>query len=230
VYKPLVSVIIPVYNCDRYLGQALQSVLNQDYQPLEVIVVDDGSEDNSANIARSFKEIHYMYQPNQGVAMARNAGVAEAHGEFIAFLDADDLWPPNKLSVQVSYMLLHPQIGYTLAVLSNFLEPGTEWPSWVNNDPLTENRNAYSPCTLLVRKAVFDHIGIFDPRYKIGEDTEWFVRAKDAGIPFEILSDIVVQRRIHGSNLCYEKPAVRRHILMETLKASIDRKRNKERT
>lgn len=155
--KPLVSVIIPVYNCDRYLGQALQSV-------------------------------------------------------------------------QVSYMLLHPQIGYTLAGLINFLEPGTEWPSWANNDPLTENRNAYSPCTLLVRKAVFDHIGIFDPRYKIGEDTEWFVRAKDAGIPFEILSDIVVQRRIHGSNLCYENPAVRRHTLMEILKASIDRKRNKERT
>lgn len=225
----MVSVIIPVYNCDRYLGQALQSVQNQDYQPLEIIVVDDGSEDNSANIARSFKEVHYMYQPNQGVAMARNAGVAEAHGEFIAFLDADDLWPPNKLSVQVSYMLLHPQIGYTLAGLSNFLEPGTKWPSWANNDPLTENQNAYSPCTLLVRKAVFVHIGIFNPRYKIGEDTEWFVRAKDAGIPFEILSDIVVQRRIHGSNLCYENPAVRRHTLMEILKASIDRKRNNER-
>lgn len=228
VDKPLVSVIIPVYNCDRYLEQAIRSVLDQHYRPLELIVVDDGSEDHSADIAQSFKEVRYLHQPNQGVAAARNTGIAGAHGEFLAFLDADDLWPPNKLSAQVLYMLEHPQTGYTLTSLVNFLEPGTDWPSWANNDPRSEGQNAYSPCTLLARKTVFDCIGNFDSRYKIGEDTEWFVRAKDAEIPFMILSDVVVQRRIHGANLCYEKSALRKHTLMEILKASVDRKRHKE--
>ena len=98
--KPLVSVIVPVYNGEHYLSFAIHSILRQDYHPSEVIVVDDGSTDNSANIARSFKEVRYIHQSNQGVAMARNVGIAAARGEFIAFLDADDLWTPNKLSIQ----------------------------------------------------------------------------------------------------------------------------------
>lgn len=89
--RPLVSVIIPVYNGEHYLSFAIRSVLQQDYYPFEIIVVDDGSTDKSGNIARSFKEVHYIYQPNHGVAVARNVGVTAAQGEFIAFLDQDDL-------------------------------------------------------------------------------------------------------------------------------------------
>ncbi|MFM6154726.1 MAG: glycosyltransferase family 2 protein, partial [Sphaerospermopsis kisseleviana] len=135
--KPLVSVIIPVYNGDRHLAQAIESVLNQTYQPFEVIVVDDGSTDNSANVACSYKEVHYLYQPNQGVAVARNTGISQARGEFIAFLDQDDLWTPDKLTVQVDYLLKHENIGYTLSKMRVFLEPGTDKPSWLKQEYLS---------------------------------------------------------------------------------------------
>src|ERR1700730_8226464 len=90
--RPLFSVIVPVYNGERFLTAALQSILNQDHKPLELIVIDDGSIDQTAKIANSFSPVRYFYQNNQGVANARNAGLAAARGEFIAFLDADDLW------------------------------------------------------------------------------------------------------------------------------------------
>jgi glycosyltransferase involved in cell wall biosynthesis len=228
--KPLVSVIVPVYNCERYLGFGIQSILEQDYHPFEVIVVDDGSTDNSGNIARSFKEVHYIYQPNQGVAVARNVGIAAAQGEFIAFLDADDLWAPNKLSVQVDYLLKNPQVGYTLVKMHNFLEPGVRWPSWLGEEVSEADEYCYSLSTLVVRKSVFDEIGVFDPRFRIGEDTDWLIHAKVAGVPMAILPHVLVQRRIHGSNLCYnyDKPGVRLHTRMKALKASIDRKRNQK--
>ncbi|MBI4573499.1 MAG: glycosyltransferase family 2 protein, partial [candidate division NC10 bacterium] len=107
---PLVSVILPVYNGERFLAAAIASILAQDYQPIEVIVVDDGSTDGTAAIARSFQGVRYLYQPNQGPAFARNAGIAVARGAFIAFLDADDLMVPTRLSVQAGYLLAHPEI------------------------------------------------------------------------------------------------------------------------
>ena len=100
--SPLVSVIIPVYNGQAYLRPTLKSVFAQDYRPLEVIAVDDGSIDRSAEIIRSFPEVVYLYQDNRGHAAARNAGISAANGEFLAFLDADDLWPPDKLNLHLN--------------------------------------------------------------------------------------------------------------------------------
>ncbi len=108
--NPLVSVIIPVYNGERYLAEAIGSVLAQTYTPFELIIIDDGSSDNSSGIARSFKEVRYYHQSNQGVAAARNAGISFAHGGFIAFLDQDDIWMHDKLSVQMDYLLQHPEV------------------------------------------------------------------------------------------------------------------------
>ena len=111
VLGPLVSVVVPVYNGELYLARALSSVLGQDYGPLEVIVVDDGSTDNSAQIACSFGGVHYIQQPNQGVSASRNAGITASHGEFIGFRDQDDIWAPEKLSVQAGYLLKHHEVG-----------------------------------------------------------------------------------------------------------------------
>src|SRR4029079_2498347 len=106
--NPLVSVIVPVYNGERYLREALESVFAQTYRAIEVIVVDDGSPDDSGTIGQSFPEVRYIHQTNQGVAAARNNGIEAARGEFFAFLDQDDLWVPEKLNVQVEYFLGHP--------------------------------------------------------------------------------------------------------------------------
>src|SRR6185369_6617714 len=107
VENPLVSVIIPVYNGARYLGAALESVFAQTYREFEVIVVDDGSVDDSGVIAQSFPEVRYIHQANQGVAAARNHGIEAAGGEFFAFLDQDDLWNEDKLKRQVEFLLSH---------------------------------------------------------------------------------------------------------------------------
>src|SRR5215212_4035999 len=128
--RPLVSIVIPVYNGERFLTFALQSIFDQDYCPLEVIVVDDGSIDDSGNIARSFQEVRYVHQSNQGASAARNAGVAAAQGELIAFLDADDVWTPiNKMSRQTDYLLKHPETGYVVGRGENFLESRTDLPA-----------------------------------------------------------------------------------------------------
>ena len=107
-----VSVIIPTYNCDRYIDQAIASVLEQTYTDYELIIVDDGSTDDTAQVIKSYGDrINYIYQANQGVAQARNRGLAAAQGQYIAFLDQDDVFLPNKLGEQVSCFELHSDAG-----------------------------------------------------------------------------------------------------------------------
>ncbi|HEY9704613.1 MAG TPA: glycosyltransferase family A protein, partial [Allocoleopsis sp.] len=121
--NPLVSVIIPVYNGDRYLKAAIESVLCQDYEPIEIIIIDDGSTDNSAKIAQIFGDkINYFYQENSGVAVARNTGILRSKGELIAFIDQDDLWTENKLTLQIDYLMKNPNIGLIIGKMHCFLD------------------------------------------------------------------------------------------------------------
>lgn len=224
---PLVSIVIPVYNGERYLGEAIESVLAQTYRPVEVIVIDDGSTDSGAGIARSYKEVRYIYQTNQGTGMARNVGIAAARGDFIAFLDHDDLWTPNKLSVQVDYLRRHPHVGCVIARMRNFLEPGTPRPTWIRKDLLLTDYTGFLLGTLVARKTVFEQIGDFNTSYRHSNDSDWFFRANDAGIPMAILPEVLLYRRIHGSNLSYDTQTMMSE-RMRVLKASIDRKRNRK--
>jgi glycosyltransferase involved in cell wall biosynthesis len=221
--KPLASCIIPVYNGERYLAAALESVFRQDYRPFEVIVVDDGSTDSSACIARSYTKAHYIYQSNQGVTAARNAGISASRGKFIAFLDQDDLWTPVKLSIQIAYLLRHPDIGYVLAKQRLFLEPGTAKPAWLRRDLLENDHVGYLPGTLVTRRSIIEQIGAFDPTYRIGSDTDWLAHARDAGIPMAIIPEVLLLRRIHHSNQSTQTRVIRTE-LARLLKASIDRR------
>jgi glycosyltransferase involved in cell wall biosynthesis len=225
----LVSVIIPVYNCERYLAEAIESVLAQTYRPIEIIVVDDGSTDSTASIATSFKgDVRYVHQPNGGPAAARNRGLKLARGNVIAFLDADDLWTPNKLSLQVDCLLKHPHIGYTLARQRNFLEPGTDRPAWLRKELLLKDYVGTLQ-TLVARRKVFEQVGVFDPTFRINEDMDWFARAKDAGIPMIVVPEVLAYRRIHSTNLGYQAQ-VGDPVLFRTLRASIRRKGNRRPT
>jgi len=219
--NPLVSVIIAVSNCERYLAQAIKSVLAQTYRPIELIIVDDGSTDGTADIARSYKEVHYIYQDNQGVAAARNTGISASQGQFISILDADDLFPPNKLKVQVTYLLKHPRVGYTIGRIQNFPDSESSLPTHTTN--LLES-DQLGLASLVARRVIFEQIGGFDASYRVASDFEWITRAKDAGIPIAILPEIVLHRRIHSSNMSYQTQA-RRASLVRMFKASIDRQR-----
>lgn len=223
--KSLVSVIVPVYNGERYLGDALESIFAQDYRLLETIVVDDGSIDKSAHIARSFPEVLYIYKANQGVAAARNSGIAAARGEFIAFLDQDDIWMTNKLSVQINHLLEHHQIGYVISHQQLFLEPGTNVPLWLKKDLLFKDHPGYIPSALVVRRTVFEQIGVFDTAYTMGSDGDWFARAKDAGILMAVLPETLLRRRIHSSN-CSSQAQLGMRELLKVVKTSIDRQQS----
>jgi len=224
-YNPLVSVIIPVYNGEKYLVEAIESVLAQSYRPFELIVVDDGSTDGSAAIVHRYKDINYIYHPNMGVSIARNTGLAAARGAFIAFLDADDMWTPQKLQIQVGYLQENPSVMYTISKINNFIEPGSNIDPQILESILKKEQPGMA--TIVARKTVFDQIGIFDSRYQVGEDFEWIMRAKDADIPMTILPDVLLERRIHNFNISFTQSQVCIANWFQAIKESLNRRRKK---
>lgn len=222
--RPRVSVVVPVYNGAPFLAEALASVLAQSYEPLEVVVVDDGSSDSSARVAMSFAGVRCLRQPNRGVAAARNAGVAASSGELVAFIDQDDRWTPAKLRRQVPYLQGHPGTGFCLAHQRFVLEPGARRPSWLRAELLDADPVGYLPGTLVVRRTVLDRVGPFDETNPIASDTDWFLRAKDAGIAMAILPEVLLERRIHRDNQSAQTSSGTRQLL-EAVRRSIHRQR-----
>jgi glycosyltransferase involved in cell wall biosynthesis len=223
-HRPLVSVIIPVHNGERYLGEAIESVRRQTYWPFEIIAVDDGSTDGSAALVRSYPEIRLIQQPNAGNAAARNTGLAAAAGELLAFLDQDDFWSDQKLAVQVGHMLRQPALAYTLAQRLLFLDPGFERPPWLKPEPFVTPETGAVPGTLVARRRAFDRIGRFDPDLRLANDVDWLARARDAELPMAVLPDLLLYSRVHAGNLSADfRTGFSETLLL--LRASIARKR-----
>src|SRR3954470_15704279 len=137
---PLVSALVPVFNGERFLAEALDSIFAQRWEPLEVVVVDDGSTDRSAEIARSYS-VSYLHQENAGIATARNAAIEAAGGEIVAFLDADDVWLPGSLEKRVEHLLDTPEVGFVVGRMEVFLEPGHERPPWIEEEFVDKPQN-----------------------------------------------------------------------------------------
>lgn len=218
-----VSVVVPVFNGEPFLADALRSAFQQECPPAEIIVIDDGSTDGSAEVAHRFPGVRYIHQPNQGVAAARNAGIAAASCGLIALLDADDVWAPEKLAIQVDWLKEHPETGYVTAMFRNFLEPGTPKPLWITEKQLREDLPGGMP-NLVVRKPVFDLVGLFDATYRQGADFDWVLRAREAGIQSATLPQTLLHRRIHESNLSHQWQGSR-EVLMRSLRKAVTRRR-----
>ena len=218
----LVSVIVPVRDGARFLGEAIASVLAQDH-PHELIVVDDGSTDGSAAIARAFPGVTVLARPPQGVAAARNAGLAEAKGDLIAFLDADDLYVPDRFRQQAAILAAHLDVQYVLGRLVNFLEPGLAMPAWFAAEAQAKDRLGFVTSGLF-RRGVFDLVGPFDPSFGTGEDIDWLVRARERGLPSLVLDDVVLRRRIHDANASADVAGGHARLLA-ILQASVQRRR-----
>jgi len=219
-------VIIPVYNRADFVAQAIESVLRQDYAPFELIVVDDGSTDETAAVVRSFPQTRYLHQNNQGVSAARNAGIASCRGEFLTFLDSDDLWMPTKLSVQVGFHQDHPEIGYSITQQVVFLEAGCSRPSWLRPVMLAGPQLAQIPSSLMVRRAALERIGNFSATLQFSEDVDWFLRASDSGIKMGVIPEPLLRRRIHNQNLSADVTKCDLGQL-QAMKSSLERKRAK---
>lgn len=200
-----VSVVMPVFNGARYLGDALASVLAQSRPAHEIVVVDDGSSDTSADIvaqtaAGSPIPIHYVYQNNQGPAAARNSGIELASGQIIAFLDQDDLWLPEKLSRQVDHMDRQPGAGYSITLFNLLLSGIAQWPAWVRPELLERPHPGFTPSCLAVRRATFDAVGLFEVTLLTAYDTDWFSRAFDAAVEMALVPEVLTLYRIHATN------------------------------
>jgi glycosyltransferase involved in cell wall biosynthesis len=225
--SPLVSVIIPVYNYDRYLAEAIESVVTQTYQDLEPIVVDDGSTDQSAEVARSFagRGVRYCHQVHAGIGPARNKGVELAQGDFLAFLDADDRWPQQKIERQLRAFDDDPTLEMVFGQAVQ-LQNGPEWESGVKETtlPVAGMVPGMVPGTMLIKRAAFFRVGKFQGDWKVGEFIDWYARAVELQIRSLVLPDLCLWRRIHDSNQgVRERQSVSDYA--RVLKASLDRRR-----
>ena len=206
----LISVVIPVYNGERYLGQAIESVLAQAHRPLEIIVVDDGSTDGSATLSQQFgPPVRYHYQPNAGVGAARDMGAMLAQGEFLAFLDADDLWVSNKLDLQLCAFMDDPSLDISFGHVRQFYSPELDEETRRRIVLPDATFVGCHPGTMLLRQTTFRRIGRFRADQQVGQFIDWYARAQEQRLEMQVLPDILMQRRLHGANMSIQKRAAR---------------------
>jgi hypothetical protein len=197
--QPLVSVIIPVYNGSRFITEAVESITSQEYGALEIIVVDDGSTDDSAEIvARLGRDVRYVYQDNAGPGAARNRGIRDASGDLIAFLDADDLWAAGSVRLLLNRLIAHPELdvahGYARLFKDGESSSGLDS---MNPDEVFP----YYIGAGLYRRRAFEKAGLFEERLRFSEDTEWYWRAAELGLRIERLQGITLLVRRHENNM-----------------------------
>jgi len=193
-----VTAVVPAYQAAHLLGDALSSIRAQRPPVAEIVVVDDGSTDGTAEVALSTPDVHLLRQTQQGPAVARNAGVAAATSEWIAFLDADDLWLPGKLARQLAAIEGNPELDAVFTRLRNeYLGSDLEKRFHaVGGEPV-----GWHASTLLVRRAAFLATGGFDPTPRLAEFIDWYSRAVDSGLRFHSVDEVLVVRRVHGGNM-----------------------------
>jgi len=221
---PLISVIIPVYNCEKYLAEAITSVLSQTYQNTEVLIVDDGSTDNSQNVGKRFArqgQVKYLYQANQGIGAARNRALSVAKGEFFALLDADDVWLEDKLTWQMKEFERNPELDMIFGFVQQFFSPELHRQT---DKEIEKPMAGYFPGTLVIKKESFLKVGHFATDWTVGEFVEWFLRAQEVGLKSLLLRQVVMKRRIHTTNIG-KREAGSRGDYVRILKQALDRRR-----
>jgi glycosyltransferase involved in cell wall biosynthesis len=224
--KPLISAMITVFNGEKYIAEALQSIMSQNYLNFQIIVVDDGSTDHTKTVIQnSGVEVSYFYQEHGGIARGKNLGISHAKGDYFAFLDADDFWLNEKTNKQINLLLDDPSLDLVFGNVKQFYSP----------DLTAENREKYlcpensypgiHSGTMLIRRESFFKVGLFDTKWHKGIFNDWYLRAAEAGLRTYTFDDIFMMRRIHENN----HGIVNRDKSIEyvrMLKASLNRKKN----
>lgn len=196
---PLISVVIPCHNGAHFLPQAVASILAQDHPKLEIIVVDDGSTDDLATTIRDLPvEVRLLRQDNGGPAAARNTGIRAASADIIAFLDVDDLWPPDKLAVSLAWLAAHPGTDAVTGQAQLMEAAGTADDYCFVGSP--SDSFAHYIGAALFRRRAFSKGGLFDPLLRFGEDIDWFANAAHAGLVVDRLDMVTLHVRRHAAN------------------------------
>lgn len=224
-HRRSVTVVIPAYNAERYLAAAIGSVLAQGYAPIELLVIDDGSTDRTAAVAAGFSgAVRYERIPHSGAGAARNRGVAIAGGELLAFLDADDVWTPDKLARQVRTLETEPELEAVFGHVRQFRSPDLSAEEAARIRISAEVLPGYVPGTMLIRRTAFVRVGYFETVWRVGEFVSWHSRASECRLRTAMLPDVLMHRRLHAGNLGRRERQARSEYL-RLLKATLDRRR-----
>lgn len=205
---PKVSVIVPTYNRAAFLPAAIESILGQSFQDFEVLVIDDGSTDSTVEVLRTYHEkVTYIYQENQWVSAARNTGIEASRGEYLAFLDSDDLFLPDKLEIQVRLLDERPEIGLVASGHEFIDEEGQllQIPNFKTDRPTITLESilfgGLAPVhAVLIRRSWVNQVNGFDPKFPYAEDPDLWYRLALEGCPMVWESSVVCQYRVHANN------------------------------
>jgi glycosyltransferase involved in cell wall biosynthesis len=218
-----VSVIIPVHNTERYVAESIDSVLAQRRPADEVIVVDDGSTDRTPAVLAQFgSRITVLRQRHLGVSAALNAGLARATGDHLAFNDADDLWLPDKLTLQCELLAGEPGLEAAFGMVKQFVSP--DWDGGRDIAVPDHDQAGTSRPTMLIRRDAFDRIGLFDTSVQV-EFIDWFARAQLQGLRTELVPQVLLLRRLHATNSGRLHGASHRRQNLQVLKRMLDARR-----
>ncbi|HJQ16923.1 MAG TPA: glycosyltransferase family A protein [Allosphingosinicella sp.] len=217
--EPPVSVVIPAHNAEAFLADAIDSVLGQTVA-VELIVVNDGSTDETERVIASYAgRLIHVAQDQRGLGAARNRGVAESSGEWIAFLDADDIWMPEKIALQLRAAADRPDCDMLFGHGIEFADPGTHWPA------RTEPFPAYCASAMMTRRTLIDALAGFDESGTVGEFLDWYSRARERGAHGLMIDQIVFHRRVHDANMT-RVALNRREQYLDVLQAHLSRRRS----
>lgn len=225
--SPLVSVVVPVYNGERYIGEAIESALAQTCRRIEVIVIDDGSTDGTARVVAQFPSVKYCLQPPSGTSAARNRGVELSQGRFLAFLDADDLWVEDKLARQVAVFRTSDNVDMVFGHVKQFFSPELDESLREKMFCPPEPVPGLLTSAMLVTREAFSRVGPFDTGLDTAEWPDWYARAVETGLKWIMLKELVTLRRLHESNKgIAQRAQIGQYV--HVLKASLDRRRGKD--
>jgi glycosyltransferase involved in cell wall biosynthesis len=231
---PLVSVIIPVYNGAEFLEEAVSSVRRQEYGPVEIILVDDGSTDATPDVAarltgnaNAFCSISYICQENHGAPAARNRGLERARGQFVTFLDADDLWLVHRLEIQAPLLIEHPDYDVVIGNLQS-VRHVAEPDGTVTLAALTPPHPALSLATCLIRRSAFERAGVLDERQRYADDVEWLLRAREAGLQLVFHADPVLLYRRHANNITNDTDANIKYVIRALHRSAVRQRRRQD--
>lgn len=227
------SVIIPFWNGARYLAEAIASVLDQGLDDIELILVDDGSDDESAQVAASFvttatslseaPRIRFYRKPHMGLAAARNFGVSVALSPLLLHLDHDDLLTPGSLSTRLNVFSTHPDLDIVTGMLSTFVSPEIPAEQAARYDVSGQPQQGGLPGASIVRAEFVEKVGPQDTRLPHSSDLDWMIRAREAGARSLVIPELVLRRRIHGRNLSLISSGAENRL--QILRAALKRRR-----
>jgi glycosyltransferase involved in cell wall biosynthesis len=222
--SPTISVVAIVRNGETYLGEALRSVFSSTYPVHEVLVVDGGSRDRTAEIAAG-AGARVLPQRSTGIAAAYNEGIAATSGDCVAFISHDDLWDPTKLEKQAAFLAQNPMVQICVCNVQHVLEVRTPPPGF-REELLHHPVPGLIMEALVARRRAFDLVGPFDPAFSVGNDTDWFARARDRGLAIAVLPETLVIKRVHANNTSLQPEGFSQQLL-DVVRASVARKRSR---